>query len=375
LSTKLFAAAASYWQREQTYLQAKQAEIAQHNRVMLRRMLPFYMALLILWRAIGNGTLLQNHILDIAILVHAIFWAVMAAFPAFWHSGRRLSAVLALFGAELLVTLSLLDTVGNASQPALLFVLVLVLMPQIYLLPPRQIGLAVALSAGGFLALSGFFKSAALFRRDVLSTLAALTLAAVCYFSSNDSRLVSYEEEKRLHYLCIHDPLTGVFNVSAFEQAYHARFHNQPHLFAILDMDHFKQINDSKGHGMGDSVLMVFSAAVAEQLKAQFPQSLVGRFGGDEFLIAASGYTDLADVTNRLEAMQAAVCQRMQNSFSSPITFSMGVVLCQEHISFREVFGRADREMYRAKESGRACGRDDDRVPGEMRVAFAEAPL
>ncbi len=366
-----FSYVASYWQREQTYLKAKQGKIAQHNRDMLRRLLPLYMALLILWRAVGCGTVLQDRILDGAILVHAVFWAVLALNRAFWQNGRGLAAVLGLFAVELFVAISLLDTIGDPSQPALLFALALVLVPQVFALAPPQAGLALALGSAGFLALSFIWKSPALFRRDTLGTLAAVALAVVCYFSSNDARLVGYEEENRLHYLCIHDPLTGLFNVSAFEQAYHKYFHDQPHLFAILDMDHFKQINDSEGHGMGDSVLMVFSAAVAEQLKAQFSQSLVGRFGGDEFLIAASGFADLSDVAERLEAVQAAVCQRMQTSFSRPITFSMGVVLCPQHISFREVFGRADREMYRAKENRRDAGRDADDGQGNVHIEFA----
>ncbi len=80
---------------------------------------------------------------------------------------------------------------------------------------------------------------------------------------------------------------------------------------------------------------------------------------------------DVAGGSTRLEAVQAAVCQRMQTSFSRPITFSMGVVLCPQHISFREVFGRADREMYRAKENRRDAGRDADDGQGNVHIEFA----
>jgi diguanylate cyclase (GGDEF)-like protein len=355
--------------RADAFFGAKSDELNRRNQQLLQWMLPLYVAVLVFWLAALRDNTVCAVILCAALAVHLALSGVLF----WWMRGYRrlkarvLYAGVLLFGIEILAAAALLDLWGTPHNTTMLYPLALVLMSQVYTLPPHREALILFGGAAGYIVLDAVCRAPALFMRDLLAVLGALMLGVVSYITLTYHKVIAYEEQKRLHYLCIHDPLTGVFNVSAFEQAYRTRFGGVPHLFAILDMDNFKEINDSAGHGMGDSVLMVFSAVVGEQLRANFPTSLEGRFGGDEFLIAAAGYDGLVDVTERLEKMQDAICRRMEKSFSRTITFSMGVVLCCGNDSFREVFGRSDREMYRAKEGGShsARGRHSFEVEAE----------
>jgi diguanylate cyclase (GGDEF)-like protein len=153
------------------------------------------------------------------------------------------------------------------------------------------------------------------------------------------------------------DPLTGIANRRAFLQeagVIAKRYASRPRPTAVLlvDLDHFKSINDRFGHALGDRVLEIFAAATLESLRAT---DLVGRIGGEEF--AAVLYD-----TNRDKA--AAVAERIRVAFAKaaqevdgrPVcaTVSIGVVHCEGVVlDVPELLAQADQALYFAKENGR----------------------
>ena len=134
---------------------------------------------------------------------------------------------------------------------------------------------------------------------------------------------------------------------------------NQPVWGLLLDIDHFKQLNDSKGHITGDHVL----ANVGDALSAAFTDSMVVRFGGEEFCILMPGYQPEA-------AMQRAEKLRQEMASLRPagldITISIGMVCSldfpKEHLN--QFLTLADKALYAAKERGRnrVCLHTDDGV-------------
>lgn len=163
---------------------------------------------------------------------------------------------------------------------------------------------------------------------------------------------------EKLQQLATTDSLTGLLNRRAlFERAEHlhrqAARHGQPLAVVMLDLDHFKQVNDRYGHATGDDVLV----ALAEDLRAQLRDVDLGaRTGGEEFTLVLDGSTaeQAKKVVERIAATLAA------HSFSSGdgefnVTLSAGVVAWEQEQSFDKAVDHADKLLYRAKEKGRNC--------------------
>lgn len=151
------------------------------------------------------------------------------------------------------------------------------------------------------------------------------------------------------------DPLTGLPNRRAFEEAFAALDPAGRHCVALCDIDRFKRINDEFGHAVGDRVLRSFAQLLSEQC----PGQLVTRQGGEEFAVLLPG-AEVAHAAAILEdARGAAAARRLRDRDSSApigqVTFSAGVVAIAAGESAEAALVRADRLLYRAKATGRDC--------------------
>jgi diguanylate cyclase (GGDEF)-like protein len=154
------------------------------------------------------------------------------------------------------------------------------------------------------------------------------------------------------------DPLTGLGNRVRLQEAWAAaaairRRTRNPLAVAIMDLDHFKRVNDTCGHPFGDEVLRAFARLLGERLREI---DTPGRWGGEEF-VAILPMTDLEGavklLNTLLEAFRAIRFEPPGHDAFS-ITFSAGVVDADPRRSLEEVVAEADRFLYEAKESGRA---------------------
>lgn len=156
------------------------------------------------------------------------------------------------------------------------------------------------------------------------------------------------------------DSLTGLFNrryfdqVAARELAY-ARRTEAPLSLLVLDLDHFKHINDRYGHTVGDSVLIRFCDIIRQTVRET---DIACRFGGEEFIILAPN-TDLQQAVRLAERLRKNIQETRIERSSGPSvrwTASIGVsCLSPEDMSIESVITRADAELYRAKSGGRNC--------------------
>lgn len=151
------------------------------------------------------------------------------------------------------------------------------------------------------------------------------------------------------------DPLTGQAKRRSFEQA-RGQQHvacRQPgvgYALLMLDIDHFKSVNDRHGHPVGDLALKAFAARVALQLR---DGDLLARVGGEEFAVLLRGADQAvaAQVAHRVCAAVAA--QPLLGSPLLPVTVSVGVALHRAGAASDDVVKAADRAVYRAKQAGR----------------------
>lgn len=147
------------------------------------------------------------------------------------------------------------------------------------------------------------------------------------------------------------DPLTGVYNRKAFEEKMweHVRKSNKEECgtLIMIDLDNFKMINDGYGHIAGDSVLKQMVDAMNMCFRKN---DLIGRLGGDEFLVFLRDLTDKEDVAGRIQDFQEAFAK--ENEYQS--TCSMGVtVVKKENYSYRKCVAQADTALYKTKDKGK----------------------
>lgn len=149
------------------------------------------------------------------------------------------------------------------------------------------------------------------------------------------------------------DPLTQVFNRSCFEPLLASMKTGQDVGLLFVDLDHFKTINDSLGHGAGDIVLQT----VAARLEAVVRDSdFVIRFGGDEFVIVCPGLADRGGAERLGDRLRKSVGQPIDvDGEPALVSASIGVSLVQAgpDLDTEAAIGRADTAMYEAKAAGR----------------------
>lgn len=168
-------------------------------------------------------------------------------------------------------------------------------------------------------------------------------------------------EESREHFrhAAFHDALTGLPNRSLFTDhlrvALRRAHQNEKYLFGVLflDLDRFKNINDSLGHPCGDELLKL----VARRLEACIRQTdMVARFGGDEFAILLDAIQDASDAVRVAEKVQQAISAPFKLASHEAITTaSIGVALSTSgYTEAEDIIRDADTAMYRAKDRGKA---------------------
>lgn len=159
--------------------------------------------------------------------------------------------------------------------------------------------------------------------------------------------------ERNLRRLAETDPLTGLCNRRSFEEASTIAFATAPSLAALMiDVDHFKSINDTYGHAAGDQVLQAIAARCVEALRSE---DLIARLGGEEFVVMAAGL-GVHDATAAADRLRRAICAAPVPTDVGEIEtrVSVGVAVRErDDESFDAMLRRADAALYRAKREGR----------------------
>ncbi len=157
--------------------------------------------------------------------------------------------------------------------------------------------------------------------------------------------LVRDRMEKRATY----DALTGAVNRSVMEQRAPALLDEaRPLCCLMLDLDHFKQINDTHGHKAGDSVLKEFAAIIRGHIRKG---DLFVRYGGEEFVLLLSSLNQ-----EEARALAERICQTVARhpfTIVGHTTVSVGLACALEGDTPHTLIARADGQLYRAKEAGR----------------------
>lgn len=148
------------------------------------------------------------------------------------------------------------------------------------------------------------------------------------------------------------DKLTGILNKEAIERACRAKIDNKEigALF-VIDLDHFKEINDKMGHQEGDRILTMFAIKLSTCLRNG---DLVGRFGGDEFIVYANGEIDRTNISHLAERINKVALGLTAENSPVQVSASIGISIYPEQgFTYDVLFKEADKAVYKVKEAGR----------------------
>jgi diguanylate cyclase (GGDEF)-like protein len=170
------------------------------------------------------------------------------------------------------------------------------------------------------------------------------------------------EAENQLSFLAHHDPLTGLANRRLLElRVEHAlkiaRRNRQPLALLMIDLDHFKQVNDNLGHAVGNALLKEMALRFAKRLRHT---DTIARLGGDEFAVLLEGPTDREAAGRVAEDLLGGldIGGAMNGENAMMTGLSIGISLFPEHgDNFSDLLRHADAALYQAKREGRGTFR------------------
>ena len=167
----------------------------------------------------------------------------------------------------------------------------------------------------------------------------------------NNKRI--FLDAQQLEQLATTDKLSGLYNRMKIEsyceiEIERSRLYNETFSVILIDVDYFKEVNDTYGHNIGDRVIENISKILRESVRSI---DYVGRWGGEEFLIILPK-TTMKEAFNIAEEIRLSV---MQNNFSPAdhVTISAGIAQYETGDTTEKIIQRSDEELYKAKEGGR----------------------
>jgi diguanylate cyclase len=276
-------------------------------------------------------------ILDFGLVLGICFPMVYA-----WRSGNTKAAgvvLVVLYSSGAVISATMLGVVG-------LFWMYATILANFFLVERRP---AAAITAVCLLALvllgKGFSDKAQMF--SFIATTGLVSALAFVLANRTES------QRRKLELLATRDPLTGAYNrrvmteelgiaVEAFKR------HRTAMALIILDLDHFKQINDQYGHAEGDKVLIAFTQLVKQSTRSA---DRFFRYGGEEFVLLcpAVSATDLPSIAEKL---RLRINMDLQCG-DSGVTVSLGATVLRDGEDWQSWLRRADTALYKAKAAGR----------------------
>jgi len=200
---------------------------------------------------------------------------------------------------------------------------------------------------------ANYLESDAIQTANLALGVVSICLTGLFFLVLASSELISRSKDESQR-----DQLTGALNRRGIEdrlsvQLGHVANGNQRLSIALIDIDHFKSINDRNGHAAGDAAIRDVARAMFSNLRRY---DCVARYGGDEFLVLLP-HTSCADALTLADRLIAAVSKIDAVEEGRPITLSIGVTEAVPTDDVFAIIARADKALYQAKNDGRNCRR------------------
>ncbi|MBQ9550317.1 MAG: diguanylate cyclase [Lachnospiraceae bacterium] len=278
-----------------------------------------------------------------------------------------------------IITLFIFGTICSAAQPymaATIYLVILAIIALSYIGTMLGMTVTLLIACTAFLIVSYLVKPGSIFKQDVFNVLIVLMLSVVLHYTFQRMHIrqfITYRESTRmqqeLEIKSSFDALTSLLNRGRFFSMAGEVIRQERNAFTVLglmDLDRFKQINDTLGHQMGDKVIQMAGKTILEELKIDygdkwsFPERAIsegmnfaGRLGGDEFVVIIRNMNSEEEIRQIFERMLSSLNGVRMEGLDG-IHASIGVTRIRpEDNDVDLAYSRADEALYISKESGR----------------------
>ncbi|MGN1023815.1 MAG: diguanylate cyclase [Lachnospiraceae bacterium] len=309
--------------------------------------------------ALGIAGAVELIIQELGLLKETFFLLVLIAITMVFQFAlqrfvRKYGTIyLYLWTALILVADAVFETLVEPNETGMIFmVLLLALASSIYDATIRVVMLALLTSAL-YVVLSLFRFEREVFRSDVIRLILVNVLTMTCslHITSVYFALLRRSDEETAS--ARHDSLTRILNRRGGEDMITSCLkRSEGGAFVILDVDRFKHINDTYGHGVGDQALQSVAAVLGGAFRTT---DVVMRMGGDEFIVYAVGLLNEGAIQRKLEEIRQEVHEIvLSDSEGDVVSVSMGCIINRGSFSsYDEMYAAADSLLYRAKQEGK----------------------
>lgn len=285
----------------------------------------------------------------IFVLCALVVLGVCAVLPR--HRRLVLPACYGFMGI-LFATAIYISTFNQPYYPGTTFCVFLVVLPLLVIDRPYRLVLFVSGVCVAYLVCSHLCKSSELFTVDLLNCACFFYLSLTVGLLVQNLRINEVVQRKVVERQRDRDGLTGLLNREAFERdARDAILRDGACAILFMDIDNFKQINDTCGHVYGDAVIRAVGECIGETLPGH---TVAGRYGGDEFILCLGGAANACAARDCAEMLQKAIRDRIAlPGHTGSVTVSIGICMSSDGVSYDELVRRADDAVYRAKALGK----------------------
>ena len=297
---------------------------------------------------------LLNDLLEINRLFYLLAFIYSAIAACFFFILKKDSLV-----AQLLIYLSisvlfLFGAFISQNKPehnSVTFVVLLLITPMFMIDKPYFIAIELGAASAIFLVWMHAVKPPEIWQMDLINVISYTVLGIFLHIIANSIRIKEFVLNRRLNIQKDMDGLTGLKNKDALTREINKYLTNEAEkkgLLFILDIDRFKAINDVYGHDVGDQVIHQLGVFLGGSFTGA---EVVGRFGGDEFIVFVPGTDDPAaarETAGRIVS-GAADTVRLPDA-SERVSVSVGIAIYRgREKNYSEIFKKADTALYRAK--------------------------
>lgn len=281
-----------------------------------------------------------------------ICFAVSLIYYRGHRNGGKGASLLCILLSIILLTFSvLLDTIGSAGAPAIFVPMMYVIVPVVFTLPFHISYGMIAITEIAYAFMLSTYKNNMTGRYDLFGSIVALACSLIIANIITMLRVRDYMLQAEYKYRSMTDGLTNILNKEAIFDALRKYFQAyNPHTtcaLIIMDLDNFKTLNDTKGHAAGDVLLKEIGRLLTEIFRRL---DIIGRFGGDEFVILLKGTADPLLIRNKYTTIQERLKQLTQEQLDIPVTASFGSVYAEDQtVDAHLLFQQADTALYEAK--------------------------
>lgn len=345
--------------KKKRYFRQAEQEIAEKNLRLMHSLTLVTVVIMLVFFAItpfiiDNWTITLPHILFLpaVLILHGISALYQHAEPISTHS---ITALCLLFEAVLFSFSILIDVLPYPSVPSAFVPVLLVALPALFILPFRYTYSLIFVFELIYIAAVTILESPMIGQYDIFGSIVGVIFSIPVAQVILRLRIQDHEIRMKYKQLSTQDTLSGILNKKACEDAaqrYLLAFNPRVTcMLLVLDIDDFKLVNDRSGHYTGDLLLRNIADLLSETFRTT---DVIGRFGGDEFMVLVKGSSDYQTLANKCRALQDQLSHVTAADCSLQVTCSIGGVLVNgQEVDFETLFRQADDALYKAKGFGK----------------------